>query len=310
MGILIVRKPSDTPNIKNVDDFVGLRYAYGNQNGYILGKGRELSYSIEGSVFRINSGRIVIQGVEVDIDVNGVPVSIDNINGIGYFKVFCRVNLATNNATIECVYNSNGYDGINLGASDDLTVNASGSAYVELYRFMSVSGVIDEDSIDKTIDSVKYLKDVLVENAVNAKFSETKNIEDNSKNIATTAFVTLKLAKELEGKMNKWVVLYNNNSNASTTINVTNLTNYGLLKIYYKIDYYGNKSLAENRIRDGGEFLLSAFDCSQGVMLNNDTGYACDHYITRMENNLISHRFESDTLSGTLYITQVLGMKL
>ena len=48
MAIEMVRIPSETPNISNTDDFVGLRYAYGNQNGYVIGKGQECSPTISG----------------------------------------------------------------------------------------------------------------------------------------------------------------------------------------------------------------------------------------------------------------------
>ena len=79
MAINFVRQPSETPNVRNIDDIIPFRYAYGNQNGYVKDKGNELSYTINGSNFRINSGRVVLQGVESDIDANGVTITVDNV---------------------------------------------------------------------------------------------------------------------------------------------------------------------------------------------------------------------------------------
>ena len=100
MAIEMVRIPSETPNISNTDDFVGLRYAYGNQNGYVIGKGQECSYTISGSKFKVNSGRLVLQGVECDIDANGVEITIDNVATKKYYTVYLQVNLATNETKI------------------------------------------------------------------------------------------------------------------------------------------------------------------------------------------------------------------
>ena len=93
MAHKMVRQPSETPNINNIDDIVPFRYAYGNQDGYVLNKGNELSYTINGNQFRINSGRVVLQGVEDDIDANGVNFTIDNISGTRYYVVYYKVNL-------------------------------------------------------------------------------------------------------------------------------------------------------------------------------------------------------------------------
>ena len=94
MAIEMVRIPSDTPNITNIDDIIGLRYAYGNQNGYVINKGNECSYTINGSIFKINSGRLVLQGVECDIDANGVEILIDSIASKQYFlKYICNKHI-------------------------------------------------------------------------------------------------------------------------------------------------------------------------------------------------------------------------
>ena len=140
MAIEMVRIPSETPNISNTDDFVGLRYAYGNQNGYVINKGQECSYTINGSKFIVNSGRLVLQGVECDIDANGVEITIDNVATKKYYTVYLQVNLATNETKILAMSDTSGYPTIESG--NDLTQNTTGTATMELYHFEATSGVI------------------------------------------------------------------------------------------------------------------------------------------------------------------------
>ena len=152
MAIEMVRVPSDTPNISNIDDFVGLRYSYGNQNGFVAGKGTECSYSINGSKFRINSGRLVLQGIECDIDANGVELQIDDVSTTRYFTVFLQVKLALNEAKIFAKYDAAAYPTIEIG--DDLTQNTSGVARLPLYQFMATNGEIS--SVVKIVSKLNY----------------------------------------------------------------------------------------------------------------------------------------------------------
>ena len=152
MAIEMVRVPSETPNITNIDDFAGLRYAYGNQNGYVIGKGQECSYSVNGVNFKINSGRLVLQGVECDIDANGVDVVIDNVSTLRYYSVYLQVNLALNETKILAQYDTAGYQNINTG--DDLTANTTGTARLELYRFTANGGVIG--NVERTVAKIEY----------------------------------------------------------------------------------------------------------------------------------------------------------
>lgn len=152
MAIEMVRIPSETPNISNTDDFVGLRYAYGNQNGYVIGKGQECSYTINGSKFRVNSGRLVLQGVECDIDANGVEITIDNVATKKYYTVYLEVNLATNETKILAMSDLTSYPKIESG--DDLTQNTTGTATMELYHFEATSGVIS--NVSKVLKAIQY----------------------------------------------------------------------------------------------------------------------------------------------------------
>lgn len=153
MAIKMVREPSDTPNINNVDDIIPLRYGYGGQNGYVIGKGTEISNSVNGLNFTVNSGRLVLQGVECDIDASGVTVSIDNIATKRYYTIYLEVNLGLNTATIKSEYDTATYPTIDSG--DDLTENSTGIANLPLYQFIAQNGVISE--VNKVVKSIKYI---------------------------------------------------------------------------------------------------------------------------------------------------------
>lgn len=159
MAIKMVREPSDTPNINNIDDITPIRYSYGNQNGYVINKGQELSYTINGNKFIVNSGRIVLQGVESDIDANGVELTIEIASTKRYFVVYYEVNLATNKTKIALSdYSTTDYPQIDAG--DDLSKVSSGTARMEIYRFTATNGVISE--VSKMVKSIEYSGTALV----------------------------------------------------------------------------------------------------------------------------------------------------
>lgn len=144
MGIKIVRIPSETPNITNVDDIIPMRYAYGNQDGYVIGRGSELSGSYESGEFTVGSGRAVLQGVEVDIDANGVSATLD-ISGERYFKIYLKVDLETEIAELESYYSTVGYDDIEDPQSAEL-IDLDDPAYLLLYT-LKLNGTTE---IEKT----------------------------------------------------------------------------------------------------------------------------------------------------------------
>ena len=163
MAIEMVRIPSETPNISNTDDFVGLRYAYGNQSGYVIRKGFECSYNINGSTFIIHDGRLVLQGVECDIDANGVEITVDNIATKRYYSIYLQINLALNEVKILATYDTATYPVINRG--DDLTQSPTGTARMELYRFDAINGEIS--NVNKTVKKIEYTENVIVKKAKN-----------------------------------------------------------------------------------------------------------------------------------------------
>lgn len=133
MGIEIVRTPSETPNITNVDDIIPMRYAYGNQDGYVLGYGVELDGNYEGGTFTVGAGRVVVQGVEIDINANGATTILDNGTGNRYYHVYLQVNLNSNSVGLVNYYSDSSYDDIEEPHTDNPNLIDGGTAYLLLY---------------------------------------------------------------------------------------------------------------------------------------------------------------------------------
>ena len=158
MAISMVRKPSETPNITNIDDIIPFRYAYGNQSGYVISRGAEVSHTVNGNQFTVNSGRLVIQGVESDIDSNGITLTIDSVSETRYYAVYHEINLATNTSNIKVEFDTSTYPNITEG--DDLTANSSGISRLVLYNFIAQSGVIS--GVSKVVKAIDYTGTALV----------------------------------------------------------------------------------------------------------------------------------------------------
>ena len=173
MAIKMVREPSETPNINNIDDIIPMRYAYGGQNGFVIGKGTEISNTVSGLNFTVNSGRLVLQGVECDIDATGVTITIDNIATKRYYTIYLEVNLGLNTATIKDEYDTATYPTIDAG--DDLTENTTGVARLPLYQFTATSGIISE--VNKIVESVKYINQNFIKNVKVDDASKVNNLE-------------------------------------------------------------------------------------------------------------------------------------
>lgn len=152
MAIKIVRQPSDTPNINSIDDYIPLRYAYGNQNGYIGGIGTELEGSYSNGIFTVGSGRAVIQGVEIKIDANSASTPLDTSAGTRYFKIFLKANLRTEIAELVSYYSTTSYDDIEEPVSGELINDQE--AYLELYT-VQLNGAIEVEKTKK-VKAVEY----------------------------------------------------------------------------------------------------------------------------------------------------------
>lgn len=157
MSIRLVRAPSETPNIQNKDDAKMIRYAYGGYDGVVKGFGQECSYTFKNGIFKIGSGRIVLQGWEVDIDEFGWSLDLSNVTTGEYaYVVYLEVNLVTQQANLNYHFNLFVYPDINPG--DDLTTCPDGIARIPLYKFEMNGGEII--SISLVLPVIPYTKDI------------------------------------------------------------------------------------------------------------------------------------------------------
>lgn len=219
MAIKMVREPSETPNINNIDDIVPMRYAYGNQNGFVIGKGNEISNTVNGLNFTVNSGRLVLQGVECDIDAVGVTITIDNIATTRYYVVYLQVNLGLNTAQILSSYDTATYPTIDAG--DDLTENTTGVARLPLYQFTATNGVISK--VNKVVESIKYTSSMSVANA-----NTIQNVDLSSPNRAIFGNYTIQRRQVL------WSGVHNISDNNIITLTNGRIAKGDILEVIWK----------------------------------------------------------------------------
>lgn len=160
MGVRFIREPSETPNISNSADARMIRYAYGGYDGVVKGKGTELSYTIDGSSFRLNSGVINLMGYEIEIDTNGWVLDVSGVTSTRYYSVYLEVNLALQTGEIKSAYSTSimtNYPTISTG--DDLTQNTSGTARLLLYNLIVNNGIVS--TVIKKVSVIDYTKSVV-----------------------------------------------------------------------------------------------------------------------------------------------------
>lgn len=159
MSVRLIRENSDTPNITNKDDARMARYAYGGKNGYVQNYGNEVNHNVDGNVFTIGSGIIVLQGWEVVIDSNGWQLPLSSADATKrYYSVYLEINLALG-GTASIRSQQDTYNYPDIAAGDDLTQNTSGIARLELYRFTAAAGIIS--NVTKVVSGIDYCNDVI-----------------------------------------------------------------------------------------------------------------------------------------------------
>lgn len=159
MGVRFIREPSETPNISNSADARMVRYAYGGYDGVVKDKGTELSHTIDGSNFRLNSGVINLMGYEVEVDTNGWALDLSSVSTRRAYSVYLEVNLALQTAEIKSTYNSGTFvTPPPITTGDDLTANTAGTARLLLYNFIVNNGIVV--TVIKKVSVIDYTKDI------------------------------------------------------------------------------------------------------------------------------------------------------
>ena len=152
MALRLVRQSSDTPNITNKDDVKMIRYAYGGFDGVIKNYGNELNSVTpsEDSLFKIGSGRVVLQGWEVDVDEIGWELHNDGLLGTRFYTIYLEISVATETANIKSIYDANLYPEVSKG--DDLNQIPSGTSRLVLWQVeVSNNNVVNANKVVETI---------------------------------------------------------------------------------------------------------------------------------------------------------------
>lgn len=167
---------SDYNQIQSMDDITPTRYGYGDQNGYVKGIGNELEGSYENGIFTISSGRVVVQGVEIDIDANGMSTILDipPLDVTWAYKIYLEVNFNRSinlyEVNLKSSYSTQYKDGQTITGKYVVIPNSgelrnNETAYLELYwgyiePFESQSiGYHERNSWHKTVQPiVQYTK--------------------------------------------------------------------------------------------------------------------------------------------------------
>lgn len=157
MSIRLIRESSETPNITNRDDARMVRYAYSGMNGVVKSFGNELAYNASGGKFTVGTGRIVLQGWEVDIEGSGWEINLSSVSSMQSYVIYLELSLGTETAEIKASYlTGSTFPEIDLG--DDLTQYPDGTARLPLYRFtISSSGTFS--SVSKLVSTIPYAAD-------------------------------------------------------------------------------------------------------------------------------------------------------
>lgn len=154
MSIRLIRTESETPNIQNSEDIRALKYSTCGMNGIVKNYLNEVGYEISGNTFKVKTGEIIIDGWQVDIEGSGEEIEIDSTGELRYCSIYIEVNLSISDkksASIKTTYSTVEYPDIAKG--DDISVNKSGIARLELYRFTAQNGSLSEvQTMSKLID--------------------------------------------------------------------------------------------------------------------------------------------------------------
>lgn len=255
MAVEMVRKPSETPNIENIDDFMPIRYAYANQNGYVIGRGRigtgidTEAYTINGNTFTINSGRLVLQGVECDIGTEH-SIVIDVNATKRYYAVYLQVNLATNTSDIFVTYDTLGIPSVDEG--DDLTTNQGGTARIVLFTFEATNGIIS--NVTKVIKACEYsipykLDEKGILKIGDIVIPQRKLVWTGNKSLVNTELgvFTDVSGKNISGRTFEFVVSFDNSADIVIKVNMTKGSEI-IRAFYTHSQLYANMGLVQAQL--------------------------------------------------------------
>lgn len=280
MSIRLVRESSNTPNVTNRDDARMVNYAYGGYEGIVKDVGAELAYTTEGGIFKIGSGRVVLQGWEVDVGVEGWELDLSSVNGTFFYTIYLEINLATEEARILSTYGEVTYPQIGLG--DNLTSSPSGLARMPLFKLTVSDGVIQE--VVQDVEVMKHIRERLEELGFKeGDIWEAECIDESGNSLGFVAFENsinpndppVKLMKQ--GKIALMLDMHIHTINIVTTVppSGTSTLRFNIPKAFfpkeysisflYKYESGSNSKLATAQIYKKGDRFVLDFPYSFGA---------------------------------------------
>ena len=267
MGVRLVREPSQAPNITNKDDAKMVRYAYGGYDGVVKAYGQELGYAYENGIFKIGSGRVVLQGWEVDIDESGWTLNLQSITGTRYYTVYLEVNLITERALIKSTYGTGDYPSIFIG--DDLTTYPNGIQALVLYRFKISGGEIT--AITREFNVLNYLKDF-----VQSITKRVTDLEDGTTPVKIAEYASNDYSKgTIDERLNSGVISQKGSFNGSIPITET-----GVYAVYLGNPFWSSTVICIpdlNSTSSDGSALIK-YDSSSKTIKPQETVSATEMY--------------------------------
>ena len=256
MALRLVRQTSETPNITNKDDTIMTRYAYGGYNGFVKDFGNDCNYYSDNGIFRILSGRIVVDGWEVDIDGAGWSLDLSNVTGMQYHSVYLEINVSIESAEIKSSYLTGNYPDISKG--DDLTATPNGIARLLLYQVWVQNGRIV--SVEKKIESIPYLtqKVLDIENAL--KSHSVSDLPEDIENGTLNKIMSAKAIKQFveEYYMKSYIGTVTSISSSAGSLSASYLVKQGN-EVYLSLDFTnGNKEIG------AGKHVIHSVQLSEG----------------------------------------------
>lgn len=239
MALRLIRKANEEPNITNTDDAVMVRYAYG-YNGVVKNYGKECAHEVTSSEFKILSGRIVVDGWEVDVPVEGEIIDFSETYGVQYVTIFAEIELVAETATIKAEFNLINYP--EILKEDDLTEIPKGSSKFELYNVRVENGIITEvlskfEIIPRLNDIGGKVKDIEDGKTIVPKAEDANTI--NGLNFAyEDGSIIYKKDIYNKEKIIRKVTLWKNSKNNKVTRadRTAEMVNYGEIGQFYNDD--------------------------------------------------------------------------
>lgn len=144
MGLVLIRRPSDTPTVDSFDDTRMFHYAVGGRRGVTKGYANECELTASGNALTIGAGEIIVDGWQSVVDSGGETISVGGVPTGAYISVYAEFNMtAADNpiVSIKTAYDTNTYPAISDG--DDLISNPRGVARLVLWTCKKTASGVD-----------------------------------------------------------------------------------------------------------------------------------------------------------------------